>query len=241
MQNAKPLGQQGWYWLLINAANNWAGASGRPDGQKTDKLPLNERVLWAMDNEEILLAYATSPKVNQGWMDADKPWQFLSTCMEIKKARDWESMGHDLYTYPSNLVVYIDGSTNGSQHLAALTKDDITAPLVNLVPLDDPGDLYAYVASNVWEEIDKQVAELAPSVIRDTKEAISIVRELKADISAAPQKSELRKEAVETFKIYKEENKELLKKAAVVFWSEITDLKERRKLCKRGTMTLPLK
>ena len=47
-------------------------------------------------NEEILLSYAENPKVNQGWMSADSPWQFLAACIELKKLREWQYNEHVL-------------------------------------------------------------------------------------------------------------------------------------------------
>jgi len=145
---------------MISIASNWAGDAGREDGQKTDKIPLNHRVNWSLDNEEILISYADNPKVNQGWMKADSPWQFLAACIELRNFRVWQEniwkknkqviREYDFY---SSLECYIDGSNNGSQHLSALTKDEVTAPHVNLVPLDLPGDLYKYVADNVWDHL----------------------------------------------------------------------------------------
>lgn len=115
--DSKAITEQGFFWLLISIANNWAGSSGREDGAKTDKIPLNDRVYWALDNEEILISYAESPKVNQGWMEADKPWQFLAACFELKRFRDWQGLHKaaidegslDEYAYNSSIEVYIDG------------------------------------------------------------------------------------------------------------------------------------
>ena len=100
-------------------------------------------------------------------MQADNPWQFIAACFELKKFRGWqmqffddyvdlsiidsalESLGVDPYDYESHLEAYVDGSNNGSQHLSALTRDEITAPHVNLVPLELPADLYKYVGDHV--------------------------------------------------------------------------------------------
>ena len=161
----KAITEKGFYWLLISIASNWAGAAGREDKLKTDKLPLADRVIWALENETAFIAYATAPKKHQGWMYAEKPWQFLAACNELKKLRefqsklDWKEKKSRLYDYPSGLIVYIDGSNNGAQHLTALSRDETTAPLVNLVPSAFPGDLYKYVADHVWLKIQKAASE----------------------------------------------------------------------------------
>lgn len=107
----KKIGKEGFFWLCVSIASNWAGDAGRDDGAKTDKIPLKNRYEWVLDNEEIMLSYAVSPKVNQGWMKADKPWQFLSACLELMKFRVWQMSVDDLgnYDYESHLECYIDG------------------------------------------------------------------------------------------------------------------------------------
>ena len=115
--NRKPITKRGFYWLLISIASNWSSTSDRVDKVKTDKLPLNERVYWTLDHEATILSYAENPRVKQGWMKAEKPWQFLSCCMELKKLREYqatltaEQQADDsiLYGYTSGIVVYVDG------------------------------------------------------------------------------------------------------------------------------------
>jgi hypothetical protein len=109
--DSKAIGESGFFWLMVSIASNWAGSSGRDDGAKTDKIPLQERYAWCLDNEEILLSYAENPKVNQGWMKADKPWQFLAACFELMKLRIWQGEQNDFenFKYSSHLECYIDG------------------------------------------------------------------------------------------------------------------------------------
>ena len=250
----KAIGEQGFYWLMISIASNWAGDAGRPDGQKTDKIPLNDRVYWSLDNEEIILSYAENPKVNQGWMDADKPWQFLAACLELKKLRDWQEenepggggvfsleigMDYDEYGYESHLECFIDGSNNGSQHLSALTRDEVTAPHVNLVPLDLPGDLYKYVADHVWEKINWEVSAMSAAEIRECDSVIDTLTDMKTQINTAVPNSDRKKKLVEELVEFKQEFGDLIKAAAPVYWSRITDSKHKRKIVKRNVMTLP--
>jgi DNA-directed RNA polymerase len=115
----KAIGRQGFCWLLISIATNWGGDAKREDGYKTDKLPLNDRVAWALDNEEVFMSYVENPKVNVGWMYADCPWQFISACIELKKFRDWQynvethslitGEEFDEYGYESHLECFVDG------------------------------------------------------------------------------------------------------------------------------------
>ena len=245
--DSKEIGIHGYEWLLISIASNWAGDAGRADGVKTDKIPLRDRIKWSMDNEEILLDYAENPKVNQGWMKADKPWQFLAACNELMKLRIWQ-VTHakaiengllDEFSYRSNLECYIDGSNNGSQHLSALTRDEITAPHVNLVPLDLPGDLYKYVADHVWHKLGLEVAKLTKEEYRECENVIDELVRLKQQINNAPMKSDLRKDLIDELKAYRVKNEELIALAASVFWHKIKDAKHKRKVVKRNVMTLP--
>ena len=110
------IGEQGFFWLCISIASNWAGDAGREDGVKTDKMPLKDRVYWVLDNEEIILSYAYNPKVNQGWMKGEKPWQLLAACFEYKNFVEWQQEIRHLpnfnelrYTYKSHLECFVDG------------------------------------------------------------------------------------------------------------------------------------
>lgn len=242
----KKIGRDGFFWLLVSIASNWAGDSGRPDGSKTDKIPLQERFFWVLDNEEIILSYAENPKVNQGWMKADNPWQFLAACFELMKFRMWQMTVYENhkdvineYDYESHLECYIDGSNNGSQHLAALTKDEVIAPHVNLVPLELPGDLYKYVADHVWSHLEQERALMSKEDINACEKFIDNLIELKKQIHQAEPKSDLRQELVKKIKEFKESNEYLMNISSPIFWLRIKDAKHKRKIVKRNTMTIP--
>ena len=238
----KAIGHSGYFWLLVSIASTWAGDSGRPDGAKTDKIPLTERAEWVLDNEEIILSYADSPKVNQGWMKADKPWQFIAACFELKKLRIHQYHLDDFedYTYESHLECYIDGSNNGSQHLSALTRDEVTAPHVNLVPQEMPGDLYKYVAEFVWEALEKAASNFSREERKNIEGVIDTLIDMKRQITHAEPRSERRKELVQELQEFKKANGETLVNAACIYWLRIKDAKQRRKVVKRNIMTLPL-
>jgi len=243
----KRIGKEGFFWLLVSIASNWGGESGREDGLKTDKIPLEERYQWALANEDILLSYAKSPKVNQGWMKADKPWQFIAACFELRSCYRWAKYDHtkhdhlkeEIYEYESHLECFIDGSNNGSQHLCALTRDEVTAPHVNLVPLDYPGDLYKYVADHVWDSLEAQVNLLTEAEVEICEKFIDDLVVHKKRINSAPRGSEIKRLLVDKIRKFKEEHGLLMVLVAPVFWFRIQDAKEKRKIVKRNTMTLP--
>jgi len=241
----KAIGPEGYFWLLVSIASNWAGDAGRDDGAKTDKIPLKDRALWTIDNEEIILSYAENPKVNQGWMKADKPWQFIAACNELKELRLWQynhgkgDFPYEDYDYKSHLECYIDGSNNGSQHLSALTRDELTAPHVNLVPVDLPGDLYKYVSDHVWKRLYETVAAMPRKEVHDCEKLIDELIDIKKQINTSEPKSERRKELISKIQSFKDRNRDLLDKSSPVYWLRVHDFKQRRKIVKRNVMTLP--
>jgi len=222
------ISERGLYWLLINMANLWGGDTG--DGRKTDKIHLDDRAQWSLDNEDSFVKYAADPRVNKGWMVADKPWQFLANCIELCKFREDPE-------YASGLLVWIDGSNNGAQHLCALSKDETTAPYVNLTKTEEPGDLYRFVSDTVWASVDKDLMELEDR--EETEIFVDRAIAVKKSIRDSEPRSEERKRYAEELKVLKASNKHLLDQAMPVFWSRITHQGDRRKICKRGVMTLP--
>lgn len=234
-ETPRTIGERGLFWMFVMLANYWAGDSGRDDGLKTDKIPLQDRFMWAEDNLEIFLSYAESPKVNQGWMKADKPWQFLATCIEVRNAFREENP----WNYQSRLEGYIDGSNNGSQHLTALVRDESTAPHVNLVPMELPGDLYKYVADSVWAAMQEMANKSSTEQIKEANVYIDNIVELKKQISQTEPKSDARKNLSKMLEELRAENSHLHYISAIVFWLRITDAKHQRKIVKRNVMTLP--
>jgi DNA-directed RNA polymerase len=68
------------------------------------------------------------------WQGAEAPWQALAACMEVRNALAWG----DVAAFPSRLPVQVDGSCNGLQHYAALSRDARGAAAVNLTPVPRP-------------------------------------------------------------------------------------------------------
>lgn len=135
----KPLGETGATWLAMHGANV-AG---------NDKVSLEERVQWVLDNEEEIVACGTEPMEHRGWFTEvggqriDKPWQFLAFCME------WKGFVEQGEAFVSKLAVALDGSCSGLQHFSAMLRDEVGGRAVNLVPGDTPSDVYAMVAEKV--------------------------------------------------------------------------------------------
>lgn len=236
----KAITEKGFMWLQIVLATNWGGDAGRLDKLKTDKIPIVDRVAWAETNELAMLGYAQEPTYNVGWMEADAPWQFLAGCQELLRLRRWQAQRGDMhdYSYLTGYEAYIDGSNNGCQHLAALTKDEIVAPHVNLVPLQLPGDLYRYVAGHAWSNLAERVKDYTKEDISECRVTIRAVRDMKQNLERLTDKDARMLAHIE-HKDYRLEHTEQLAKAGPVYWLRFTDAKDRRKLVKRNVMTLP--
>lgn len=141
--NGKPLGEGGGYWLGVHGANTY--------GQ--DKIPLDDRVEWVIQNEEAILRAAKDPLEERFWMEADKPFQFLAFCFEWAAARE---AGDD---HVSHLPIAMDGSCNGLQHLSAMLRDTTGGAAVNLLPSERPSDIYTEVMKVTIEDLKARAAQ----------------------------------------------------------------------------------
>jgi Autographiviridae RNA polymerase len=131
----KPLGGRGAYWLAIDIAN-WYW--------KKNKVSFDKRLRWVNEHEAEIIDFAANPiRPHRFWSEADKPWTFLAACQEWKRYRE---QGPD---FRSHLPVSMDGTCNGYQHLSAMGLDPIGGSATNLVPGDQPEDIYQEVADHV--------------------------------------------------------------------------------------------
>lgn len=104
------------------------------DSISVDKMTLQDRKLWVDNNLNFVLNSTDTIRHN-----CEKPFSFLAACVEIKNVlADPE--------YKSQLPIPIDGTCNGYQHSAAISKDELTGELVSLVQTDIQADLYVKAA-----------------------------------------------------------------------------------------------
>tara|TARA_R110001606_G_scaffold199387_1_gene347060 strand:- start:1982 stop:4147 length:2166 start_codon:yes stop_codon:yes gene_type:complete len=223
LDESKPLSENGFYWLSVHTSNCWG----------EDKISLDARANYTYKNLEEWVSYARAPLENKGWLKADKCWSFLAACIELKNIVAHCDAGKDVSTYSCNLPIFIDGSNNGVQHLAALSLDAEVAPLVNLVPQAKVGDVYMHVANKAWEQI---TTDLNPALEEKYEELHATLREfsLKYEGTKGAERADHRK----VFAKWKTENKDDLMACAPNFWAKVTDPKKQRKVCKRPVMTL---
>lgn len=133
-------------WLAIHGANCLADA---PNGEKLDKLPLQERVDWIYAHNDDIRAVAQDPFSNDWWTKADSPFCFLAFCFE------WDGFLRHGTDHVSYLPIAMDGSCNGLQHYSALLRDEEGGRAVNLIPSDTPQDIYRTVAGRVNEILER--------------------------------------------------------------------------------------
>lgn len=127
------LDAEGLYWLKSHVAS-------LGDFGKISKKPFDERVWWTEDNLERLIATGCMPMDDLWWTEADKPFCFVAGCMALRDGLDGR---------PVHIPVSFDGSCSGIQHLAAMSRGEPEARLVNLVSLKEPQDIYQTVADRV--------------------------------------------------------------------------------------------
>lgn len=138
--DAKEPGDEGRYWLMAHAAGLYG----------MDKLSFDERVQWTKDHMHEIARAAALGLDDDWWMKADKgnsPWQFLAACKALVNPE-----------IAARLPVACDGTCNGLQHLSALTRDEHTGRLVNLLPGDRPQDQYADVTPDLAKSIADDIA-----------------------------------------------------------------------------------
>lgn len=163
----KPLGPDGANWLAYQGAN-LAG---------NDKVSLEERVQWVMDNEEEIYNCGCDPLANTGWcttiggVEIDSPWQFLAFCFE------WKGYLEQGESFVSRIPVAMDGSCSGIQHFSAMLRDTSGGTAVNLVPSDKPQDVYGIVAATVRERMAKDLLEGTEDAIVHNAEGVARVME----------------------------------------------------------------
>jgi len=133
-------------WIAIQVANTMG----------KDKLPLQGRIDYAVENLDLWRRIAGDPINNIEWCDGDKPWQALAAIFDFTAAMSAAQKGDHHY---SHLVCAMDGSNNGLQHMSALVLSVDTGRLVNLVPQSTPADIYAVVADAVVEKLHAAVDE----------------------------------------------------------------------------------
>jgi DNA-directed RNA polymerase len=148
--DGKPLGERGAYWLAIHLANCY---------WKKKKVSFKKRLAWVQDNEDEILDFAANPlRLHRFWAEADQPWLFVRVCLE------WKGYKEEGPGMISHLPISMDGSCNGYQHLSAMGVDPIGGRATNLMPFDDPEDIYQWVSDLACRRMERDALGNGPTV-----------------------------------------------------------------------------
>ncbi len=137
-----PITEEAERWLAIQVATTYG----------LDKATLDERVVWAADNLNLIQRVAEDPiQYLSEWENADEPWQFMAACHEYYNCCITKSKK------TTGLMVAVDATCSGLQILAGLAKDESTAKLVNVCPSNEPSDAYKAVAIEAKKYLPKRM------------------------------------------------------------------------------------
>lgn len=144
--NGIPAGLAGWDKIF----NEYANAQGN------DKVALSKRSDMGFREAAKFFAISESPlrrEIKDIWMQADEPIKALSMALEIadiwkKSSTSWENA----LNYVSHAILHFDGTCNGIQHLAMLSKSTEMARAVNIIgDITTRRDIYQQVADKAIE------------------------------------------------------------------------------------------
>jgi DNA-directed RNA polymerase len=144
-------------FLYMQLANCWGNEIVTADGKTTssDKASYDDRIAWVQANHaKILMAGKDFKAGFPFWRQADNAFQFLAACVEYA---NFHEQGPD---YVSGLPIGLDATNSGIQHYAAAGRNVPDGELVNLVPQDEPNDLYERCLREVNELIEADIIRL---------------------------------------------------------------------------------
>lgn len=217
LANKKPIGAEGWYWLLVHAANCFG----------EDKLTLDDRINFVNSRMDEWMVWAEEPLRYKDWQKADDAFGFLAAIMEIYKAIS----SPNKYEYQSGLLVAWDATCSGLQVLSALTCDEKAGKLCNLTNSGERGDYYQHIADHIFPECAYNEFDLV--TFKMVMDKFKYFDDLLAEANGKLEKTAIYDDRRE----WMTENTDDVRTATRVFWGrpEIAELK--RKIVKRPCMT----
>jgi DNA-directed RNA polymerase len=133
-------------WIAVQVASMWGH----------DKWDFDRRIAWVEEHNDLWLRIAEDPIAyredgpeGHGWAGCDKPFQALAAIL------DWAGFLKEGFGYASCLPISVDGTCNGIQHLAAMTRDPVAGLYVNLIPGGEPNDIYRFIAEKLQVALDE--------------------------------------------------------------------------------------
>lgn len=153
---SRELGETGFKALQLHAANCLG----------MDKVSINARLDYIQDNWIKLMKMQDHQMVREHFPKAS----VFQATVAIKELQRVALHCGSVTTFRSNLVCHQDGTCNGLQHMAAITKNRATAITVNCVASthdDTPTDVYGLMADSALSFVDGELAELIVKYGRD--------------------------------------------------------------------------
>jgi DNA-directed RNA polymerase len=141
----EPIGADGLSWFKAHVAgradgNDWSG------NPKPSRLNFEQRIAWTESNMPRLqrigkdVLRGTVPDLPKAMLDDEEPVQFLAACVELVKALE-----DGRPSFLTHLPLTFDASSNGLQHLSAITRDEVGGRYANLIPSDEGQDFYQHI------------------------------------------------------------------------------------------------
>jgi DNA-directed RNA polymerase len=144
-ERGEPLGEDGMFWLEAHTANCFGGED------QLDKKPWDDRRRWVNTHMDMIERIAADPQGSfDDWRNADKKFAFIAACQELSRAKK------DPQGFITHLPIGFDGTCNGIQHLALLSRDEEAGRLVNLTDTDKPQDIYEIVAKYIIQLLEDE-------------------------------------------------------------------------------------
>ena len=106
-------------WLKVHTANSYG----------KDKASWQDRIKWTEDNQALIERVVANPiRHVEDWIHTDEPWLFLAACEQMCKVYK------DGLNAVVDIAIPMDGTCNGAQHYAMMTRDIKGAYGVNVLP-----------------------------------------------------------------------------------------------------------
>jgi DNA-directed RNA polymerase len=136
---------EGLYWIKVNLANLMG----------VDKVSFDDRVKYVDEHMEDWVSVCADPHGTTNIWEDDAPkknasFQRLAAIFDLIDAID-EGI--------TRVPVQMDGSCNGIQHWAAMTRDETVGPEVNLLPQPKPADVYQLVANGCTDMCSEETSD----------------------------------------------------------------------------------
>jgi DNA-directed RNA polymerase len=129
--NGRPVGDSA-NWLEIAVAN-----------AKGEKGTWRDRHDWVFRERDLIRRVAAAPlETVEYWKGFSDPFHFVAACRELISAQNDPN-------FVTHLPVFLDGTSNGIQHLACMARDEDSGRLVNLMDLDERYDIYGVIGARV--------------------------------------------------------------------------------------------